>query len=267
MITRQAWRDAVRASGLPASRRAVLLDMADWWHQATTRPVFWVSQKEIAERTGLSEATVKRAWRDAEVAGLLVLVERHRQHRSPRWAPVLPPVQTGHPDRSDSSQSGHPDRSETTGEASRPVTVHSRPVTVTADTKDPKATTTTSTGRSAPVQAGLAMVVVAELPNDLARSIRRRVLAEALVPAAAAGWTPAQLASAARHHGWLNASPGAVIAWARDLDQPPKADAVRRPLPGPAVQAVDGVQVSPGDLREAYQRQLRAVRDQRAGTG
>ena len=91
MISRKDWRDAIRASGLPASRRQVLDAMADFWPAATTRPVLWASQAEISARTGLSPATVKRAWRDGEDAGFLVLVERHRQHRAPATRPPSHP--------------------------------------------------------------------------------------------------------------------------------------------------------------------------------
>lgn len=70
--------------------------------------------------------------------------------------------------------------------------------------------------------AGFAVVVVAELPHPLARSVRRSVLAEALAGAAALGWTRDQLAAAARAHDWTGARHGgAVVEWARDLATAP----------------------------------------------
>lgn len=233
MISRKDWRDAIRASGLPASRRQVLDAMADFWPAATTRPVLWASQAEISARTGLSPATVKRAWRDGEDAGFLVLVERHRQHRAPRYAPTIPPTQTGHPDRSEpvdnDVQTGHPDRSESAVEDPRPVTVHSQ--TGLGDRRIQKNPehhhqAPSSTSLTA---AALAMVVVEAIPQTLAGTVRRRVLADALGCAADAGWTPELLRAAAHRHDWSHAGAGAVVEWARDIaaTPPPAPDAPR----------------------------------------
>ncbi len=227
MISRTDWLDAIRTSGLPASRRQVLATMADFWPRATTRPVLWVAQQEIVARTGLSAATIKRAWRDAEDAGYLVMVEAHRQHRAPRYAPVIPPAQTGHSDRSDpvdnDAQTGHSDRSTQEPDSARPVTLLSQTGhsdrRIQLESKNQHHHRPSSTSLTA---AALAMVVVEELPETLAAGVRRRVLADALGAAEAAGWTPDLIRAAARAHGWASARHGgAVVEWARDLGDPP----------------------------------------------
>lgn len=236
MISRKTWTDAIAGSNLPATVRAVLREMATRWPHGTTRPTLthqpsgdeprsW--QEFLAARTGLSTATIKRAWRTAEDAGFLVVVRVRRQHYAPEYAPTIPTPQTGHRDRSEGDQtghqSGHADRSETTDESPRPVTV-------SAQTGQPDRsligvelqTPTTPTAGRPLADAGFAVVVVKHLPLNLGRAVARPVLAQALAPAAALGWTPELVADAVRAHDWAGArTGGAVIAWARDLAAAP----------------------------------------------
>jgi hypothetical protein len=75
----------------------------------------------------------------------------------------------------------------------------------------------------------LAAVVMDALPGDLAQDVTRRVLADALAPAAANGWTPETLGAAARSKSWDGARHGGlVVQWAKDLGMPPAPPPTRR---------------------------------------
>lgn len=235
MISRKTWTEAIASSTLPASVRAVLREMATAWPHGTTRPTLthevrqesW--QKALAARTGLSEATVKRAWRAAERAGFLVLVTARRQHYAPVYAPTIPTPQTGHGDRSEESQGGHGDRSGVQVPAPRPVT--ESPQTGQPDRSLIGGELQNTTTTSAPLaDAGSALVVVGKLPKNLAQQVGRSQLAKALGSARANGWTAELLAAAAAGHDWSGARGGAVITWARELGPAPQPE----PAPAPA---------------------------------
>ncbi len=93
--TRNAWRDALRASGLPPAVRAVANAFAAYWPTGTTYPVLWASLAVLAADTGYSHRHVKRAVAKLEADGWLVLHTPARQHHAPHYRPTIPDTQGG----------------------------------------------------------------------------------------------------------------------------------------------------------------------------
>lgn len=92
--TRNAWRDALRTSGLPPAVRAVANAFAAYWPAGTTYPVLWASLAVLAADTGYSHRHVKRAVAKLEADGWLVLHIPARQHHAPHYRPAIPDTDT-----------------------------------------------------------------------------------------------------------------------------------------------------------------------------
>lgn len=88
--TRTAWRDGLRRSSLPKAERAVAQALAAYWPAQTTLPLLWSPVPQLAADTGYSERHVKRALTALQATGWLVCTDKARQHRAPRYAPVIP---------------------------------------------------------------------------------------------------------------------------------------------------------------------------------
>ena len=78
---------------------------------------------------------------------------------------------------------------------------------------------------------GLLVVVVDELQRTATPKPGRRPLTNECRRLMHLGWSPDQLRTAVRTHDWSGARAGAVIAWLRDLAEPPAPTAVPRPRP------------------------------------
>jgi biotin operon repressor len=92
-ITRAEWRDSIDRSGLTPKARAVAKLIADFWKDESTE--LWTPIDVLTDRTGLSRATVYRAMEELQTYGYLVQVEKYRQHRSPRYLPLLAKAGSG----------------------------------------------------------------------------------------------------------------------------------------------------------------------------
>lgn len=116
LLTRAAWRDAIKASDLSTPAKFAALIMAEFWNHEEVNPMLWCSNDTIARDTSMSRATVKRARRELQDGGWLVLSEASRAQRSARFLPSLPRwregAQSEPPPGSDSTPRGiteHPE--------------------------------------------------------------------------------------------------------------------------------------------------------------
>lgn len=88
MNRRDAWRKAIKASQLKPLVRFVALVMADYWDDGEV--VMWCEEATLLTETGVSRGFLYKALDVLRGEGWLVQVERARQHRSPRYMPVIP---------------------------------------------------------------------------------------------------------------------------------------------------------------------------------
>lgn len=85
--TRAQWRDAVKRSRLKPVTRFVALLMADYWPKDGGE--LWCAIDHLAEEYDLGRSTLYAAIRELEMYGWLIQTAPHRQHRSPRYLPVI----------------------------------------------------------------------------------------------------------------------------------------------------------------------------------
>jgi len=217
---RTQWRDGVKGSALTSKARHAARVLSDWWK--TDQLVIWVEMAVLAEEMGVSKRTAQYAVRELEDAGWLVVVEKARQHRCPRYAPTIP--RGADSALLDDSRGADP----------APLTVDNpvdnpprgadsalRGAESAPDTKDTKPTTTTSTNPVSVTAADdLAMVVVEALPQHLATGITRSVLRRKCIRLTGIGWTPDLLRPVLAARSWNGIHPGGVITWIDELERP-----------------------------------------------
>lgn len=87
---RRVWVDAVRRSTLPPLQRLAARTMAD---HADADGVTWVALPRLTAETGMRRTAAAEAVRGLQAAGWLVVVEKARQRRAPRYRLTVPPPQ------------------------------------------------------------------------------------------------------------------------------------------------------------------------------
>jgi hypothetical protein len=129
-----------KVAGLSSSEKYVLLSLAD--HADRKGRSIFPGAKRTAQKTGLSERTVRRAFAGLRRKKLITIAKKHTQHFPTEYMINITVVneltsQTCQPDMSDTSQTCQPDMSDTSqtcqpdmSDTPRPATVSARPATV-----------------------------------------------------------------------------------------------------------------------------------------
>lgn len=107
LLSRAAWRDAIKASALSPNARHVAKDMSDYWKTGDFSPVLWCPNEVLASTTGLSVSTVTRARRELARGGWIQVERGATGHMATRYRPTIP--------AGFSTEGGHCDHPATTG--------------------------------------------------------------------------------------------------------------------------------------------------------
>jgi hypothetical protein len=223
---RDDWSDALWLSEqLKPLERLVGLAYAK---RAGAGDVAGVGMDDLLQLTGLSRNAARSAVRGLVSAGWLLLVERERQQRATRYRltyPGPPGVISAPPQGVSSGPAGFSGGHEVPPSGGHEETPGGHLVTPGG----PELTPYLSHDSKPPLEPAdaLWLVVVDTLPEQLAMSLTRtQRLDDAMRRLVADGWTPEALADRTRARPWINAQPGAVVAWLSNL---PPAGTQRAP--------------------------------------